>query len=399
MYRFIRLGYVEFWSYPSAGGAEVYTTRLIQNLQGVKNYLWTTSADEKLLRNELEEHCDISLYPRSIPVDFEALPHLIQEIKSEIIESVVHWAARVSVDIVLLNSPIYYYIPELALRLRPYARVGFIQHNISGRSFELLLQSYATTSSWSKSLGSHRDDLLGLAKDQKGGIPGSPFTCEQDFTVYPSLWAKQFYDPFSQKPSFVLHPLLPLSCELPTNCLEPVDITVVNPNPLKGGLIFMALACFYLRGARFRILAGGWGNALESITPHLSPHATPLFTPRIPENIQVLGHVKNMSEIYRSTKLLLMPSRVESYGLIAAEAVMHSCVVVTSDLPGILEGVGDAAVIMPYFTPPHEWALAIGLITEGSINIGQALQSRSEYLLKRQAHELLEFHKFLSSMF
>jgi len=53
---------------------------------------------------------------------------------------------------------------------------------------------------------------------------------------------------------------------------------------------------------------------------------------------------KEMSWCYRSCKIFVMTSRVESFGLIAGEAMAYGCVCISSDNPCLPEIFGDAAV-------------------------------------------------------
>jgi len=56
---------------------------------------------------------------------------------------------------------------------------------------------------------------------------------------------------------------------------------------------------------------------------------------------------KEMSWCYRNCKIFVMTSRVESFGMIAGEAMAHGCVCISSDSPCLPEIFGDAAVYYP----------------------------------------------------
>jgi len=53
---------------------------------------------------------------------------------------------------------------------------------------------------------------------------------------------------------------------------------------------------------------------------------------------------KEMSWCYKNCKVFVMTSRVESFGMIAGEAMAHGCVCISSDSPCLPEIFGDAAV-------------------------------------------------------
>lgn len=57
---------------------------------------------------------------------------------------------------------------------------------------------------------------------------------------------------------------------------------------------------------------------------------------------------KEMSWCYRNCKIFVMTSRVESFGLIAGEAMAHECVCISSDSPCLPEIFGEAAVFYPH---------------------------------------------------
>ena len=57
---------------------------------------------------------------------------------------------------------------------------------------------------------------------------------------------------------------------------------------------------------------------------------------------------KEMNWCYRNCKISVMTSRVESFGMIAGEALAHGCVCISSDSPCLPEIFGEAAVFYPH---------------------------------------------------
>ncbi len=57
---------------------------------------------------------------------------------------------------------------------------------------------------------------------------------------------------------------------------------------------------------------------------------------------------KEMNWCYRNCKIFVMTSRVESFGMIAGEAMTHGCVCISSDSPCLPEIFGNAAVFYPH---------------------------------------------------
>ena len=56
---------------------------------------------------------------------------------------------------------------------------------------------------------------------------------------------------------------------------------------------------------------------------------------------------KEMNWCYSNCKIFVMTSRVESFGMIAGEAMAHGCVCISSDSPCLPEIFGDAAIFYP----------------------------------------------------
>lgn len=57
---------------------------------------------------------------------------------------------------------------------------------------------------------------------------------------------------------------------------------------------------------------------------------------------------KEMNWCYRNCKIFVMTSRVESFGMIAGEAMAHGCVCISADSPCLPEIFGDTAVFYPH---------------------------------------------------
>jgi len=68
----------------------------------------------------------------------------------------------------------------------------------------------------------------------------------------------------------------------------------------------------------------------------------------------------DLDRAYRSSDLLVLPSRGETYGMVVAEALAHSVPVLVSDVGGVREAIGDtgAGLLVP---PDDSRALAVAL--------------------------------------
>ncbi len=100
-------------------------------------------------------------------------------------------------------------------------------------------------------------------------------------------------------------------------------VTLIGSGHVKGVDRFLALAC-------------------------AMPEASFLWVtdepePDLPPNVEVHPRRLDMRPIYARTRLLVMPSRVESYGRVAIEAAMSGIPVVAADTPGLRESTAGHA--------------------------------------------------------
>lgn len=110
-------------------------------------------------------------------------------------------------------------------------------------------------------------------------------------------------------------------------------ITLVNVNEDKGGDLFWRLAA-RMPDHKFLGVRGAYG---VQVTP---PEALP--------NLEYIEHVPGhemAAQVYSRTKVLLMPSRYESWGRVGVEAMASGIPVVGHPTPGICEMLGDAAIL------------------------------------------------------
>jgi glycosyltransferase involved in cell wall biosynthesis len=123
----------------------------------------------------------------------------------------------------------------------------------------------------------------------------------------------------------VVHPPIPEMDYL----TSPGDaITLVNLTEPKGAEIFYELAR-RLPDCRFL--------GVKGTGPQLIPDP-------VPANVTILDQVPEMREVYRRTRILLVPSVYESYGRVALEAAVSGIPTIAHPTPGMREAMGDAAL-------------------------------------------------------
>jgi glycosyltransferase involved in cell wall biosynthesis len=118
-------------------------------------------------------------------------------------------------------------------------------------------------------------------------------------------------------------------------------ITLVNLNADKGAEVFYALAKRFPQ-QRFLGVRGAYGKQLECELP----------------NVEIMGPTADMREVYAQTRVLLMPSKHESYGRVAVEAAASGIPSIVSDLPGLREAMGDGATYVSSLDV-EDWATAL----------------------------------------
>ncbi len=126
---------------------------------------------------------------------------------------------------------------------------------------------------------------------------------------------------FIEKPSMVLYPIIDPDLYRVESTNE--FITLINlsdgtdPWYDKGYRVFYEMARRF-PDQQFLGVAGAYGNQHIEDLP----------------NVTILPHQNNILQVYRKTKLLLVPSTVESFGRVAVEAAASGIPSISSDLPG-----------------------------------------------------------------
>ncbi len=134
-----------------------------------------------------------------------------------------------------------------------------------------------------------------------------------------------------QNPCVVLHP--PVNVALYDPHLNPESaayITLINCNENKGGKIFSRLAAA-MPQKHFLAVKGSYDEQ---------------FIPSLP-NVAIMENTPDIMSVYRVTRVLLMPSRYESWGMTAGEAMLNGIPVIACPTFGLKENCGEAGVFIP----------------------------------------------------
>ena len=146
------------------------------------------------------------------------------------------------------------------------------------------------------------------------------------------------------------------------------NITMVNPSWSKGGDIVLALTHAFPE-EHFVLARGGYGAVVEGLSER--------------PNVEFLGPLRDMRPFYGNSKLHLVPSREETYGMVAAEARMAGAPVVASNLPALHEALPDAA----WYAPPGDkgaWTRVVGEVLRAE----HKAESASEHFVQQARQDV-----------
>lgn len=119
-------------------------------------------------------------------------------------------------------------------------------------------------------------------------------------------------------------------------------ITLVNCCYEKGGLFLQNLAKA-LPQYRFMGVSGGYNNQIIQLPPT--------------RNIQFLPPQTDMRIVYDQTRIIIIPSIYESWGMVASEAMASGIPVICTNTPGLHENCGAAAIYAEQRVQPYREAI------------------------------------------
>jgi len=217
---------------------------------------------------------------------------------------------------------------------------------------------------------------------------------KKQFIVYNTEESKRLLN--YEHEGFVLHP--------------PVDyrhyegeigdaITLINLNENKGADIFYRLAEHFPK-RRFIGVGGSYDDQLTGkileYTDYKMKSAEGIFkkvtkVDKTPGNVEIWGKQTDMRKVYRQTNILLMPSRYESYGRTATEAMSSGIPVICNATFGLIENCGYAGIYIQDRDNLEEWIRAIEMLDK-KVNYEKASRKARERAMEHDPREA--FDKF-----
>lgn len=159
--------------------------------------------------------------------------------------------------------------------------------------------------------------------------------------VYNSEWLKNLLQ--YKFDNFTINP--PVDYKHFDSAVDPINnkyITLINLNENKGGKIFEQIA----RALPNKQFLGVLGSYDEQIKPNL-------------DNLTIVPNTSYIQDVYNQTKILLMPSKYESWGMTASEAMCYGIPVICTEAEGLKENCDKAGIYVKDRESIKEWVNAI----------------------------------------
>jgi glycosyltransferase involved in cell wall biosynthesis len=128
-------------------------------------------------------------------------------------------------------------------------------------------------------------------------------------------------------------------------------ITLINMNDAKGGKIFWQLARLF-PDKKFLGVKGAYGEQI-------------MYDKKL-SNVTILENTPDIQEIYKKSRIVLMPSSYESWGRVGMEASCSGIPVIASPTPGLTESL-DYAGIFAQHDDIVDWFEAIKLLDDPKV--------------------------------
>ena len=153
---------------------------------------------------------------------------------------------------------------------------------------------------------------------------------------------------------------------------------MVNINKNKGGEILYRIA-EALPQYKFQAVLGGYQ---EQVLPQ-------------PKNVKILPNGTDMVEVYRSSKMVIVPSKYESWGRVAAEAIVSGLPVIHSDTLGLQEVSANLEFLVFDRDNIDSWIAAIEDVYKSKI----IKTDRKTELLEQAEEDKLKFITFVKTIY
>ena len=206
---------------------------------------------------------------------------------------------------------------------------------------------------------------------------------DSQYVVYNSEAAKKHLN--YKHDSFVLHPPCDYRFyDTGADTQQNEYVTLINLDWNKGGRILKEIA---LRmpdtkfvGVLGSYSADGKGQMLNQ-----------------PDNVLLLRNTTNIKAIYEQTRVLIMPSKIESWGRVATEAMCNGIPVISSGTEGLRENCGNAGIYVDRDNI-DEWVKQIERLKDGRVYKKASRLARERAIELDPVNELTEFNNWICTL-
>lgn len=204
------------------------------------------------------------------------------------------------------------------------------------------------------------------------------------FVVYNSEWIKNKLG-YPNK-SFVMPPPCDYRYYKVTDNPEGNEfITLINLDWNKGGEVLQKLA-ERLPNKKFLAVVGSYNYDERG-----------QFTNQ-PKNVTVIPNTPNILDVYRKTRVLIMPSFYESWGRTASEAMCSGIPVVCSKTPGLFENCGKAGLYVEDRDNIDDWVKWIEKLDDKKFYSKQSRLATDRSIELDPVAKLEQFEKWIYSL-
>jgi len=166
------------------------------------------------------------------------------------------------------------------------------------------------------------------------------------YVVYNSKWIKDKLG-YPQESFILIPPTDFRHYDTNTNINLREHITLINLDQNKGGHILGKIA----EAMPDKKFIGVIGSYSEPANIGQHTHQPP--------NVEVLGPQQDIRKVYERTKILIMPSKYESWGRTATEAMCSGIPVICTPTSGLVENCGNAGIFVRDRDDIDQWVKEI----------------------------------------
>lgn len=202
------------------------------------------------------------------------------------------------------------------------------------------------------------------------------------YRIYNSNWLRRFYKAdLDGSESIVVRPPVDWrDYETPDGHRR--YVTLINVNEEKGGHVLVALAQA-MPHVEFMGIKGAYG---EQVVPTIKP-----------ANLHYENTTLNIRNVYERTRILIMPSRIETWGRTAVEAMSSGIPVIANTTDGLIESLGEAGIFARR-DRLDEWITAINeLLTNTDLYKKTSEACKIRAVALDPAADLEDFVEFVDS--